>query len=186
MSSILTPGDGLIFMKVGVHASEPFDAIVKRKLAEYEIAGMSFWGYGGSTCHPISQVQPFAKQLNQSGRRLRILMNEIESKHYTAERANEYSIDGVNWKEVPEGINVIGSRYALVLGELTPGELNLDLSETRVGIGSSRGKFGSDYIKGRVDKACLTYDPIERNPTQQIRQIQFQAEVKEPYAVILR
>lgn len=186
MPNVLNPGDGLIFMKVGVHASEPFEEIVRRKRAEFDKTGMTFWGYGGSTCHPIRQVQPFAKHLNDAGRRLRILMNEIESKHYIAERANEFSIDGVTWKEIPEGINVIGSRYALVLGELTPGELDLDLGATTVGIGTSRGKFGSDYIKGRVDKACLTYDPFGASPISQVKKIQFQAEVKAPYAVILR
>jgi hypothetical protein len=50
----------LIVMKVGVHMGEPWEAIIDRKLAEEQAAGVAYWGYGGSVCHPITQVQPFA------------------------------------------------------------------------------------------------------------------------------
>ena len=43
--------DAFIFMKVGNHASENFDAILERKNRERERAGCIFWGYSGA-CLP--------------------------------------------------------------------------------------------------------------------------------------
>jgi len=50
MSSILSPGQGVLYMKVGTHAQEPLEEIIKRKTKEIEDAGYAMWGYGGSTC----------------------------------------------------------------------------------------------------------------------------------------
>ena len=188
MSQIINPGDGIIFMKVGVHASEPFDKILARKTLEFEQTGMMFWGYGGGTCHPINQVRPFALEKRSQGHEILILMNEIDSNHFSFQRANEYSTDGIEWRPIPPEINVIGSRYALVLGELKPGDLDtIDLSQTSVAIGNSRGKIGADYIKGRVDKACLEYlpNPIAGKETA-IKPISHIAKLKDPFAVVLR
>ena len=61
MTLLTEPNDGLLFMKVGLHAGEKFDEILERKRREYQKAGMIFWGYGGNTCHPTLAVQPFAR-----------------------------------------------------------------------------------------------------------------------------
>ena len=37
------PGRAIV-MKVGVHLGEPWEAIVERKLAEEQAAGVAYWG----------------------------------------------------------------------------------------------------------------------------------------------
>ncbi len=58
---------GLIFMKVGLHAQESIEEIIARKQKEYDDTGSIFWGYGGGTCHPLTMVQPLAKEVEGRG-----------------------------------------------------------------------------------------------------------------------
>src|SRR5438477_290714 len=53
--------DRFLFMKVGNHANETWEQILERKRKEYDRTGRTFWGYGGTTCHPLGVVQPFAR-----------------------------------------------------------------------------------------------------------------------------
>src|SRR5258706_290594 len=55
--------NAFIFMKIGSHAGENLEEILERKQREIEVAGRTFWGYGGPPCHPLKQVQPFARSL---------------------------------------------------------------------------------------------------------------------------
>jgi len=186
MSDIVEPGSPLLFMKVGVHANESLEDIIERKNREYESTGNIFWGYGGGTCHPLTQVQPFAKEKAKAGQVVRICMNPIDSHHVNTVLATEYSEDGIIWKLIPEGINVIGSRFAIVIGELQPGDLDLDLSATSVAVGASRGKSGHDYISGRVDKACLEVTRQPLSDTPDIKRISVTADILSPFAVLLK
>lgn len=186
MSDLLEHGTPFIFMKVGVHAQESLDDIIERKNREFEEAGMIFWGYGGGTCHPLTQVRPFARERAEKGQILRILMQEIESHHDDLDIASEFSSDGINWEPIPDGIEVRGSRYALVLDELKPGDLNLDLSQASVAIGNSKGKPGNTYISGRVDKGCLEISNQAQGRPEDIKEIKLMADVMDPFAVILR
>src|SRR4051812_41611270 len=115
---MLTLPDCFLFMKVGDHAGEPWEAILERKRREFTKAGMIFWGYGGTACHPLSQVQPFARlSIKQQGR-IFLVMEHIDSKaDPDIVPATQYSSDGINWKPIPEGISVLGSKYAFVLDE---------------------------------------------------------------------
>src|SRR6218665_706053 len=115
---ILQPGDAFLYMKVGVHASESLEDIIARKRAEIAQAGVSFWGYGGSSCHPFNAVQPFVREVTEKGTTVRLLMQEITSRHFAVGEAKEFSADGVTYQPVPKGIKVLGSRYALVLKTL--------------------------------------------------------------------
>jgi len=164
-----------VFMKVGNHAGEDFESILKRKNRERERAGRIFWGYGGSVCHPLMQVQPFARQyIKNQGGDIFLLMEPVNSKaDPDIDPAKEYSSDGANWQAIPDGIEVTGSRYALVLDEIHPVDIEISLQDYIVGVGHSRGKVASGYVLGRVDKACLT----RTNGHQQLL---------EPYAVLLR
>jgi hypothetical protein len=188
MSQIIKPNSGLFFMKVGLHAGEIFDQILERKRREYQNAGMIFWGYGGGTCHPTRIVQPFAKMKIEEGENIFIVMEEIESHHPpTKIVAKEFSEDGIHWKPIPSGIEVRGSRYAVVLDELQDGDLDLDLAEYKVAVGPSMGKFAGEYIGGRVDKACITkigQRPLSLEP--QIKKIHHIAKITAPYAVFTR
>lgn len=92
------------------------------------------------------------------------------------------------WRPLPEGISVIGSRYALVLDEIKPIDFETDLEKYIVGIGYSRGKNATEYIQGRIDKGCLTLAPVPLSSTAQSlrKSVKFSAQLLEPYAVLLR
>lgn len=176
-------GDKVLFMKIGIHASESLESIIERKRAEIQDEGFAFWGYGGNTCHPTRMVQPFA--LTTTGP-IVLAMQPIVSNHFADPiRAEQYSADGITWKDVPPGINCVGSRHALLIDSLAPAGFDLDLSRTRVALGPSRGKVGTDYIKARVDKACLEVVDTPHGEAKSI-EIGWQATLADPYAVFLR
>lgn len=179
--------EAFIFMKVGNHAGENFEQILERKNNEFKRTGRIFWGYGGRSCHPLTQVQPFARlQVKRSGN-LYLLMQMIDS-HAVPDiiPATEYSEDGVTWNQIPDGISVTGSRYALLLNEIKPGDLDITIGRYEVGIGPSRGKVASEYIKGHIDKACLTIREAARNRMGERKHFKYSARLVEPYAVMLR
>jgi hypothetical protein len=64
-STLSTAPEAFIFMKIGSHAGETLEQILERKQREIERTGRSFWGYGGASCHPLTQLQPFARTLVQ-------------------------------------------------------------------------------------------------------------------------
>jgi hypothetical protein len=181
--------DSFIFMKVGNHAGESFEQILARKQKEFDRTGMTFWGYGGSACHPVNQVRPFAfSQVKKNGS-IYLLMHEVKSNYdQNPLPAKEYSIDGINWDPIPEGIIVTGSKYALVLDEIHPADLELDMNQFSVGIGPSKDKLASEYLTGRTDKACLeTALEIELKAEKPLmKKIDFTAQLQDPYAVLLR
>lgn len=188
MGNIITPGQGVLYMKVGTHAQESLEDIIKRKTQEIEQTGYGLWGYGGSTCHPQTMVQPFAKGYARQGGRIYLAMEPMESKHFAEPiRADELSIDGLHWVAIPKVINVRGSRYALVIKDLRREEFKLPLDRTAVALGNSLGVPGGKYISGRVDKACLTISDNDdnRGPARTV-QIGLIAEIVEPYAVFVR
>lgn len=177
-------------MKVGTHAKEPLDEIIARKSKEIEDEGYALWGYGGNTCHPRTMVQPFAESFVSRGGTIYLCMQPMDSKHFAEQMRAEYSsANGEQWDLIPAGINVLGSRYALVIKGLRPEELELSLSHTRVAIGNSRGRPGNKYIQGRVDKACLEItdasEPAGEDGESKIK-IDLVAELQEPYAVFVK
>jgi len=188
VADILRPGQGLLFMKVGVHAKESLEDIIQRKQREYDQTGMIFWGYGGNTCHPTKHVQPYAREVLSRGNDVILVMQRITSNHFAEPvRAQQYSDDGFTWQDVPEGINALGSRCALVLEQLELNEFDLDLEQLRVAVGPSRGANASQYLQGRVDKGCFTFDPTLIDPLRSTkRAVSLYAKLKAPYAVHLR
>ncbi|WP_396904254.1 hypothetical protein [Mycolicibacterium phlei] len=175
-------------MKIGTHAQEELSEIIARKQKEIEDAGLAMWGYGGNTCHPTTMVQPFARTRAAAGGRIILAMEPMDSKHFAEQIRAEYSSpDGVNWTRIPEEINVLGSRYALCVKSLQEVDDQLDLGMTKVAVGNSKGKRGSRYVRGRVDKACLEITPDIDSPDDHlIRPVKFVAELVEPYAVFLK
>lgn len=182
----MRPDQGILFMKVGVHAQESLEAIVRRKTKEIEEAGFAFWGYGGNTCHPTAMVQPFAKKFEQRGGVI-VCMHEMDSRHHAEQvRASHYSVDGRMWEPIPPAINVLGSRYALKIKRLRREEFELPLTNTRVAVGRNRGRRGNLYVYGRVDKACLEIDPEGSSTGEHTIKISLVADLCEPYAVFLK
>lgn len=178
--------DRFLFMKVGTHAQEELSQIVKRKREEIDRAGFTMWGYGGNTCHPTTMVQPFAKLIASQKQPILLYMHPMTSRHFAEPvRATEYSSDGITWERVPDEIDVVGSRYALWIKSLDEAHVELPLSSTRVAIGNSRGKTGTDYIRGHVDKACFEFVRGPRSDNRAVS-VRLVAEVLDPYAVFLR
>jgi hypothetical protein len=185
----LRPDEPFVFMKVGRHAGEDLQEILDRKKQELERAGRIFWGYGGGTMHPIEKVQPFVRsRIEQGGGQIKLLMTSIVSRHPDTDAvAKEFSRDGLHWEPIPEGVEVRGSRYALVIGEIERGDLDVDFDAYQVGAGPSAGKPAAGYIRGRVDKGCL--DPgaaLRSGEGGHPIHIDFAAKLVDPYAVLLR
>jgi hypothetical protein len=180
------PGGGVLYMKVGTHAQEDLAQIIQRKKQEIDAVGYSLWGYGGNTCHPRTMVQPFAAQYAARGKPIVLAMQPMKSRHFAEPlRADESSIDGINWTPIPDDINVLGSRYALCLRTLEEIDEELYLPDTRVAVGNSKGMTGDRYVRGRVDKACLEVASFPNDPSRQVK-IPLVAELVEPFAVFLR
>lgn len=189
MIETLPAGTGIFFMRVGTHAAETLDQIVERKKREIEQLGYTFWGYGGSTCHPLTMVQPFAKSRVAAGAPLRLCMEEMVSEQYFGEQlsAAEFSEDGREWSPVPKEIEVRGSRYALKIRELRSTEFTLPLERTRIPVGPSSGRLGSRYVAGNIDKACLVVeDAAPPGEPENHRTISLVADILPPFALILR
>lgn len=179
--------EAFVFMKVGNHAGETFEKIIERKNEEFRVAGKIFWGYGGTACHPINQVQPFVKHFEKDGS-VYLLMQEIDSKaEPLIAPAKQYSVDGINWQDIPEGISVTGSRYALVLDEIQTTDFEIDTNSYQIGAGPSAGKNATDYMKGHIDKACLIKSADnEKEAAPKSKKIKLAAKLIEPYAVLLK
>jgi hypothetical protein len=189
MNEIIRPGAAVLFMKIGTHANEDLASIIARKSKEIVDEGMAMWGYGGSTCHPSTMVQPFAEKFAAQGKPIHLVMESMNSQHFAeTAAARQYSIDGLVWQDIPAGINVIGSRYALVIKNLHKDDFLLPLNRTRIPIGRSEGKLGSSYLQGRVDKACLEVmdEAVLINEEVKERPISLVADLHQPYAVFLR
>lgn len=188
MNEIIKPGAGVLFMKVGTHAQEDLAAIIARKRKEIEDEGIAMWGYGGNTCHPTTMVQPFVRDFAAKQKPIHLVMQRMTSRHYAEQvRARQYSADGVTWQTIPSGINVLGSRFALVIRDLREHEDTLDLAATRVAVGLNQGRLGSRYVQGQADKACLEVIEVDRaNEPSKVVSINLVAELAEPYAVFLR
>ena len=177
-------------MKVGTHAQESLADIIERKRREIDQAGFALWGYGGNTCHPRTMVQPFAEAFRDHQKPIYLCMNEMNSQHFAEQLvAAESSPDGVTWEEIPEAIQVRGSRFALKISSLEAVEFDLPLDRTKVAIGPSTGRIGSKYINGRVDKACLEVlensEEVAQDDLLAI-QINLIAKLEDPYALFLR
>ena len=169
---------------LGHHADEGLDGILARKQRELRAAGQIFWGYGGPTLHPTKAVQPFARLWEAGEGAMRVLMATTDSRaDPRILPAREFSVDGSTWEPLPAGAAVTGSRYALVLDEIEPLSLNLDLGNFEVGIGPSRGRNAARYVRGRIDKGCLvTAQSSDPEHDRRLVSIRFQARLLAPYA----
>ncbi len=189
MSDLIQPGAGILFMKVGRHAQEDLDDIFVRKSKEIEDCGYTFWGYGGNTCHPETMVQPFAKAFEKRGQTIHLFMEPMNSSHFAEPLiAKEYSADGLKWSTIPREIEVRGSRFALAIKNLKRTKFELPVHQTTVAVGTSMGRRGDLYLKGRVDKACLEVIKQTVIPNEQplLKHVGLTAELVTPYAVYLK
>jgi hypothetical protein len=133
-------------------------------------------------------VQPFARDVTEKQGVIYLCMQPMTSRHFAVTtRAKEYSIDGLEWNSIPDPIHVLGSRYALAIGDLTETDLELPLARTVVAVGNSQGRRGDRYIKGRVDKGCLeVVDDVPEGEEPDSVPIGLTAKLVDPFAVLVR
>ncbi|MCM1175854.1 MAG: hypothetical protein NC341_12495 [Blautia sp.] len=173
-------------MKYGVHASESVDDIVARKMKEVEQCGKMFWGYGGVVCHPSTQVQPFISNNILNGEKTYLLLAATPSKLFNEPVImTEYSLDRKIWNKMPAGIKVSGSKYAIVCKSLEHCELEINLDDYVVPLGDSKGVPVSEYMRGRVDKACGLLS-LNHEGTHSLLKVSLCAEIDYPGAVFCR
>ena len=182
--------DAFVFMKAGPYVSESLESILERKQREIAQTGRTFWGYGGSQLHPITQMQPFAKAQVQRQGELLVLMPITSSKTDTQIRpAVEFSVDRHTWKPIPPGICVTEALFALVMDELKPIHMELDLGQYEVGIGDSKGRNAAKFIRGHVSKGCFVATHptvVDPDPPSTVVKVALEARLVAPYAVFVR
>ena len=204
------PPKALIIMKAGSHVGECLDCILKRKKRErkFDKKKRIFWGYGGNRLLP-KRVQRFAEQWGNGKGLIPLLMaltrkeeqarsrwekNPKSASHQCQPKSplqtRKYYKDGeTGWKELPSGVNVPESPYALVLDEVKKVCLPIDRGAFKVGAGPSKGskaaKYGGKYW---FDHVCL----VEAGTTHrgadapETLTITYRAYLKYPYAVFLK
>jgi len=170
-------------MKAGPHADEDLNTIIARKQQETAAAGWCLWGYGGSACHPRTQVQPHAN--SAVPRPVAVLFVQTASTPAAnLSAACEYSADAREWMPISERHRVTGSKWALVLRGLARARHEIDLGVCQVAVGPSAGKNLATYLRGRCDKACAVPASTPGPVTSAL--VVATAELAHPYSVFLR
>lgn len=145
----------IVFMKYGTHAGTLPETIISNKINEVSLLGHTFWGYGGTTCHPINQLKPFLSANNSCGEKTHLLLSRINSVWAgSISRAMFYSHDQMEWIPIPEDNVVTGSKFALICTSFESCDFELDLANYQVPIGKSKGQLLSNYICGHTTKGC--------------------------------
>lgn len=178
----------ILLMKVGFHGDEPLDKIITRKNEEVAKIGHTYWGYGGTLCHPTRVVQPFAHEHSGGSEKdIRVLFSVTPSAFHSSNTApaTHFSEDGVSWKKLPEETLITASRFALVLKKIQPIDTQLDMSRYAVGFGPSYGRPLQDYLRFRVDKAVAFRDD-QKPAIQSTIKIGFMATLAPPFAIWVR
>lgn len=177
----------IVIMKIGRHAGEELTDIIARKRAEESVAGHFYWGYGGTLCHPRTQVQPFARSMREhGGAPMAVFIASASRSAIATHHASEYSADQRNWQSLPAGITVTGSAFALVCRGLRQVNTQLDLSRYDVAIGPHQGQDLGEYLRSRTDKACATLVRDAALIGGPMVRVLYVAELVEPFAVVLR
>jgi hypothetical protein len=178
----MEPGH-VVAMKGGPHAESGWDEIVAWKIADLRAAGVTFWGYNGTLCHPVRQVQPFAAA---AGGEVAVAMVPTGSDPgIPAWWAREWSVDGVGWSPLPDGVRVSGSKHALVLDRLEPCDDMIDLAAYRVAVGPMTGRPANDYLRHRVDKGCFSRS-MDTGTAARLMRVVLRGRLARPWAVFLR
>jgi hypothetical protein len=176
--------DYVVMMKGGPHAGSGWGDIVNWKVGDLLTAGVTFWGYGGSVCHPTRQVQPFAQQASVAVEVAMIPTGSDPGNPPTV--STEWSRDGATWEPLPSGVRVTGSKWALVLDSLELCDEKIDLAEYAVAVGAMAGRSATDYLRHRVDKGCFTRARVSSDGRKHELPVVLRGRLTEPWAVFLR
>ena len=149
--------NNVMLMKFGTHGNASPHQIILDKTSDLLASGVFFWGYGGSTCHPENQVQPFLNQVAKNGENVYLVLSPIASVwDGNASQRSLFSRNFEDWIRLPDGVTVSGSKYAVICDEITICEEVIDLSNYEVSVGPHAGRPVSSYLRGRNTKACAS------------------------------
>lgn len=177
--------ENIVIMKAGTHADESLDNIIVRKTREAGEAGFCLWGYGGSSCHPIRQVQIHAQQA--ASRVTCLFVRTLSNPRLSTSHSSEYSPDGIQWTPLPANHFVTSSRWAIAISNIEHSGQVINLAKYVVAVGPSEGKPLSKYLCGRSDKACARRVDDDSAKTQShLVAVDFVADLVTPYGVVLR
>lgn len=176
----------VLFMKIGYHAGETLEDIIDRKRKEETLTGQFFWGYGGTICHPTNQVLRFLS-LAQSEHDVPVVAMIPTLSRYLGSGFNskEYSLDQKTWLPLPDGISVLGSKFALVCTNLRKFNCVADLVQYKVAIGPSAGRTVMEYFRYHVGKVCAIKSCFHTTNSMRCK-VPYIADLVFPGAVFLR
>ena len=175
----------IVFMKYGTHANESPSRIIKNKINEVDLYGHTFWGYGGTSCHPLNQVQPFIKMNFERGEKTFLLLSRIKTVwNGSSTNASFYSYNKMDWLPLPKEHIIKGSKFAIMCSSFEECNFTIDLSSYHVPIGNAKGRLLSNYIFGMNTKGCGTFALSDRVETEKLVQISAIAEIES--AVFIR
>jgi len=149
----------VIFSVIGSHAGESEDVIFARKKKEITDTGRSFWLIN-STKAKTEDIQKFCKRAHSENEEVLCMFIEPSSSRgsrptKTSAIASKFSIDKINWEEIPKGIKITGNikadTSALVFDELEVVEryIRIDLwnySDFINGLGPVKTRLGGSTI----------------------------------------
>ncbi len=122
---------------------KPVD-IIERKRREIAEAGHALWGYGGSTCHPVSMVQPASAGIIIGTEGAIYLLMELHGveplRIFPCVQINS-PINGLKWG----GSSCSNSRTGI---RDTPCSSESGAAGTRTGSLQNEGRLGEQYGKG--------------------------------------
>ena len=89
--------------------------LLREKKKEVQSAKRMFWGYGGTLCNPLNQVQPFLQENMSRNEKTYLVMAYTPSEMNSQTLETEFFSQNKNdWSRIPKGIHVYGSKYAIV------------------------------------------------------------------------
>lgn len=159
--------NNVMLMKFGTHGNASPHQIILDKARDLLASGVFFWGYGGSTCHPENQIQPFLNQAAKYGDNVYLVLSPISSVwDGNISQCTFFSRNCEDWSRLPDGVTVSGSKYAVICDEITICEEVIDLSNYEVSVGPHAGHPVSSYLRGRITKVCASrsmHAPVSAN-----------------------
>ncbi len=177
-----------IFMKIGPHSGMNLEDIVKSKINEESIHGVSFWGYSGNFCHP-NLVHSFTNySLQKIGKPPKLALIETSSCYFSnIGFVNEYSSNNKDYYKLPHPIQLQNCRYSFVTKSTKKVSFLFDMNKFRVFGGSKHGIHLNEYFKYRINKVCATSEsPIELQVSkgaQDTIKISYISDLADPYCI---
>jgi hypothetical protein len=105
------------------------------------------------------QIPQFIPRNNES---IYSRLPETHSKLFSnAQKNKTYSVYKNCWIPIQEDINILGPKHPITYGSLEKSDFILDSNKLRISTGPLKGKSLSEFIGGKLNKACRGYTDNE-------------------------